>query len=137
MKQVQIVSPNQIYQVWDIVKPLLETAFVNFENSDYDIEHVKVSLVREGQLLFVVVEDNSIIGAFTVEVINYPNHRVAHTISMGGKGIFDKDTVAQYEEWARANGITKIRAFAKDPQARLFRIKLGLNKITNVVEKTL
>ena len=56
---------------------------------------------------------------------------------MGGKGVFDINTVKQYEDWCRSNGITKIRAYAQDAQARLFKMKLGLNVITHVVEKTL
>jgi hypothetical protein len=137
MKSVQIVSPNNILGVWETIKPMLNVAFINFEHGDYDIEHLKVYLIQEIQVLFVVVEDNKIIGCFTVKVDNHPNHRVAHTTCMGGKGLFNKDTVDQYELWCRSNGITKIRAFAQDAQARLFKIKLGLNVITHVVEKTL
>ena len=137
MKQIQIVAPGHIHGIWPIVEPMLSWAFNGFENADYDVEHLKVLLVKEFQILFVVLEDNKIIGAFTVEVINYPNHRVAHTTTMGGKGVFDNDTVTQYETWCRSNGITKIRAFAKESQARLFKLKLGLEKVTHVVEKTL
>ena len=137
MKSVQIVAPEYIHTIWDVVEPMLKTAFVNFNNADYDVEHIKVLIIEQLQYLFVVVEDEKIIGAFTVEVINYPNHRVAHTTSMGGKGVFDKDTVKQYEDWARSQGATKIRAFAKDSQARLFKLKMGLEPVTHVVEKTL
>ena len=137
MKQVQIVAPEYIHTIWDVVEPMLKPAFINFDNADYDIAHVKVLIIEQSQYLFVVVEDKKIIGAFTVEVINYPNHRVAHTTSMGGKGLFNIDTVKQYEDWARLQGVTKIRAYAKDSQARLFKMKLGLNAVTHVVEKTL
>lgn len=137
MKLVQIVAPEYIHTIWDVVEPMLKTAFINFPNADYDVEHIKVLIIEQFQYLFVVVEDKKIIGAFTVEVINYPNHRVAHTTCMGGKGIFDKDTVKQYEDWAKLQGVTKIRAYAQDAQARLFKLKMGLEPITHVVEKTL
>jgi hypothetical protein len=137
MKSVQIVAPEYIHTIWDVVEPMLKTAFINFDNADYDVEHIKVLIIEQLQHLFVVVEDKKIIGAFTVEVINYPNHRVAHTTCMGGKGVFNKDTVKQYEDWARLQGATKIRAFAKDSQARLFKLKMGLEPVTHVVEKTL
>ena len=137
MKQIQIVAPEYIHTIWDDVKSMLKPAFINFENADYDVEHLKVLIIEQYQYLFVVVEDNKIIGAYTVEIINHPNHKVAHTTCMGGKGVFDKDTVRQYEDWCKGNGITKIRAYAKDAQARLFKMKLGLNVITHVVEKTL
>ena len=56
---------------------------------------------------------------------------------MGGKGLFDTNTIKQYEDWCKGNGITKIRAYAQESQARLFKMKLGLEKVTNVVEKLL
>jgi hypothetical protein len=62
---------------------------------------------------------------------------VAHITSIGGKAMIDKDTVSQCEDWARLQGATKIRAFAKDSQARLFKLKMGLEPVTHVVEKTL
>jgi hypothetical protein len=137
MKQIQLVAPGHVLGLWEIIWPMLNVAFINYEHGDYDIEQLKVLLIKEFQILFVVVEDNKIIGCFTVEVINQPNHKVAHTTCMGGKGVFDDHTIKQYEEWCRGNGITKIRAYAQDSQARLFKMKLGLEKVTNVVEKTL
>ena len=137
MKSVQLVAPGHILGLWKTVGPMLNIAFINYEHGDYDIEQLKVLLIKEFQLLFVVVEDNKIIGCFTVEVINHMNHKVAFTTCMGGKGLFDANTVKQYEDWCRSNGITKIRAYAQDAQARLFKIKLGLDVVTHVVEKTL
>ena len=137
MKRVQIVAPGHIHQVWETIWPMLNVAFINYEHGDYDIEQLKVLLVKEFQTLFVVVEDSNIVGCFTVEVINQPNHRIAFTTCMGGKGVFDEYTVKQYEDWCKANAVTKIRAYAQDAQARLFKMKLGLEKVTNVVEKTL
>jgi hypothetical protein len=56
---------------------------------------------------------------------------------MGGRKVFNKDTVKQYEDWARSQGVTKIRAYASEAQARLFRRKLGLRPTMSVVEKNL
>ena len=137
MKSVQIVASGHILGVWETVWPMLNVAIINSHDADYDVEHLKVLLIKEFQLLFVVVEDNKIIGAYTVEVINHPNYKIAHTTCMGGKGVFDINTVKQYEDWCRGNGITKIRAYAQDVQARLFKIKMGLKPVTHVVEKTL
>ena len=137
MKQVQIVAPGHILSVWETVWPMLNIAFINCEHIDYDIEQLKVLLIKEFQILFVVTEENKIIGAFTVEINNQPNHKIAHTTCMGGKGLFDENTVKQYEDWCISNGITKIRAYAQNAQARLFKMKLGLNVVSHVVEKTL
>ena len=137
MKSVQIVGPSHIHAVWDIVRPMLNVAFINYKDPDYGINDLKVEVINNKQTLFVVTEDNKIIGAYTMEFSNYTNHRIAHITAIGGKAMITKETVEQCENWARANGATKIRAFAKDAQARLFKLKMGLEKVTNVVEKTL
>ena len=137
MKQVQIVTPEHIYAVWEIVWPMLNVAFLNYEDPDYGVDHLKIDIINGKQTLFVVTENNKIIGAYTMEFINYANHRVAHITAIGGNAMITKETVEQCEKWARANGATKIRAFAQDVQARLFKIKMGLKPVTHVVEKNL
>ena len=137
MKSVQIVKPEHIHAVWEIVWPMLNVAFINYEDPDYGVDHLKVDIINGKQTLFVFTENNKIIGAYTMEFINYVNHRVAHITAIGGKAVVTKETVEQCENWARANGATKIRAFAQDVQARLFKIKMGLKPVTHVVEKTL
>ena len=137
MKSVQLVTPSHIHAVWEIVWPMLNVAFLNYDDPDYGIDHLKVDIINGKQTLYVVMEYNKIIGAYTMEFINYANHRVAHITAIGGNAMITKETVEQCENWARANGATKIRAFAKDTQARLFKIKMGLKPVTHVVEKTL
>jgi len=137
MKQVHTVAPDKVNEVWDEVSPLLNVAFLNHDDVDYGIEYLKKELVSGKQHLFLVVEDEKIIGAYTMELIDYDNHRVALTTCMGGKKVFNKNTVQQCEDWARSQGATKIRAYAKEAQARLFRLKLGLQPSMIVVEKKL
>jgi hypothetical protein len=136
MKQLKIIPSDYICQLWDQIKHYFEKVS-GIGNNDYTVDQIKYLLVQGKQTLFVIMEEEKLIGTFTVEVINYPNHRVAHTTTMGGKGLFDKDTVKQYEDWARSQGVNKIRAFAQEAQARLYRMKMGLNMVTHVVEKTI
>ena len=91
MSQVKLVAPDYVHQVWGIIEPMLKRAFINFDNADYDVNHLKVLVIKQYQYLFVVTEDNKIIGAFTVEVFNQPNDRIAHTTCMGGKGLFNSN----------------------------------------------
>jgi len=136
MKQLHIVNPDYMYQIWDKVEPFFDRAMLA-GTDDYNVDQLKMLLVEGKQILFVVVEDEKIIGALAVELINYPNHRVAYTSAIGGKDLFDDDTIKQYEDWARSQGATKIRAFAKDAQARLYKMKIGFDIVTHVVEKKL
>lgn len=134
MKQVQIVAPDQVHQVWPQLQHYFEASFEQ-STGDCTPDQLKFLLSGGKQTLFVVVEDEKIIGAFSVDIQNAPNHRVAHTTAMGGRGLFDEDTVSQYETWAKLQGATKIRAWAKEPQARLYRQKMNLNTTMFVVEK--
>jgi hypothetical protein len=134
MKQMQIVHPNHIHQIWDKIEVFFDRAMLTGPD-DYNVDQLKMLLTEGRQTLFVFVEDGNIIGALSAEVINYPNNRVVHTSAVGGKDIFDENTINQYEDWARSQGATKIRAYAKDAQARLYRMKMGFNIVTHVVEK--
>jgi hypothetical protein len=136
MKQLKIIPSDYICQLWDQIEHYFKSASGAGTN-DYTVEQIKFLLVQGKQILFIIVDEEKLIGTFTVEVINYPNHCVAHTTTMGGKGLFDKNTVKQYEDWARSQGVNKIRAFAQEAQARLYRMKMGLNMVTHVVEKTI
>jgi hypothetical protein len=136
MKQMQIVPPNYIHQVWDKIESFFDRAMLA-GTDDYNVDQLKMLLVDGKQTLFVFVEDEKIIGALAVELINFPNHRIAHTSAVGGKEIFNETTIKQYEDWCRAQNATKIRAFAKDAQARLYKIKMGFDIVTHVVEKKL
>ena len=136
MKQVQLVSPEFIHSIWDTIKPFFD-ASLDASNDDYSVDQMKMLLVNGSQHLLVAVEDNKISGIMTAEIINYPNNRVMHITALGGSAIVNKETFDQVESWAKSQGATKIRAFAKDVQARLYRLKIGLNTVTHVVEKNI
>lgn len=134
MIQLQIVHPNYIHIIWDKIESFFDRAMLA-GTDDYNVDQLKMLLTEGRQTLFVFVEDEKIIGALSVEMINYPNSRVAYTSAIGGKGLFDENTIKQYEDWAKSQGATKIRAFAKDAQARLYKMKMGFDISTHVVEK--
>ncbi len=136
MKQLEIVDPKHIYQLWDTLKPFFESSEEQ-GSGDSSVEHIKTAIIQGTQVLFVITDNTKIVGTFAVEMINYTNHRVAHVTALAGNEMFDTHLVEQFEAWAKHNGATKIRAWAKDSQARLYRLKMGLNKSMNIVEKIL
>ena len=136
MKQIQLVSPDFVCTVWDKIKPFFDASF-KYSNDDYNVDQTKMLLVNGVQKLLIAVDDEKIIGASAVEFINYPNQRVLHIVSMGGRALIEPDMIKQFEDWAKSQGATKIRAFAQDAQARLYKMKMGLDTVTHVVEKTL
>ena len=68
MKQIQIVAPEHIHYVWDVVSPMLETAIINFGHNDYNIDHLKVLIIEQYQFFFVVLEDNKIIVQTIIDI---------------------------------------------------------------------
>ena len=133
--KVQTVTPSYIHQVWDKVEPYFIAAELE-GNDDCTTSQLKLQLVSGSVTLLVAADDEGIIhGAAALSVQSLPNHRVAVITSMGGKGIVDSEVFEQVVSWAKSQGATKIRAWAKDAQARLYRQKAGLNTTMNVVEK--
>jgi hypothetical protein len=134
MKQLMTVDVPNVYGIWNDVKIL----FKDSDKSDLDdatIESYKLSILGKTHNLLVVVENNNIIGAFIMYFINAPTHRILNIAVAGGKGIVVKEVTDQIERYAKDQGATKIKAQAKDAQARLYKMVMGLEKTTNVVEK--
>lgn len=132
--QVQTVAPEFIYQVWDVVGPFFEAAEKE-GTGDCTADQLKLQLVSGLNTLLVATEDGVIKGAAAMSMVNVPNHRVANITAAGGKGITNAEVMEQVVTWAKAQGATKIRAWANEPRARLYRQKLGLNTAAYVVEK--
>lgn len=136
MIQVQIVLPDQVYTVWDEVKPLIE-ASLNVGFGYTTIDQVKLLLTKGMQTLLLAVEEDKIAGAMVVEFVNYPNERVIFLVELGGKAVVDQSVLDQVEDWARQNGATRMCAWADDARARLYKMKSGFTTARHVVEKKL
>jgi hypothetical protein len=137
MNTVQIVAPNNIYNVWADVESYLN-ASINVSGGDFTLDQLKLLLVRGEQTLLVSVnKENKINGAMTVEFINNANARTMFITALGGSGIVNDETFSQVETWAKMQGATKASAWAQEAQARLYKLKANFNTIRYVVEKDL
>jgi hypothetical protein len=137
MNTVQIVAPNNVYNVWEDIKEYLN-ASINVSGGDFTLDQLKLLLVRGEQTLLVSVgENNKINGAMTVEFINNANARTMFITALGGNGIVNDETFSQVEVWAKMQGATKASAWAQEAQARLYKIKANFNTVRMVVEKDL
>ena len=136
MITVQVVAPNYVYQLWDTVEPWFIAAEM-FGVDDCTTAQLKLQLVSGAQTLLIALDDNDIIGAAAIAVTSLPNQRVAVISAAGGKGITNTEVLQQVEAWAVAQGATKLRVWAQDAQARLYKQKLGLQPVATVLEKML
>ena len=136
MTQLHIVPTDNVYGVWDKVKPFIEAAHhLDFEYST--VEQTKLMLVRGMQNLLVFVDEDEIVGAMVTEFINYPNERILFITEIGGKEIITESLCDQLEDWARQNGATRMCAWADAARARLYKMKCGFATTRHVVEKKL
>jgi hypothetical protein len=137
MNTVQIVAPNNVYNVWEDIKEYLN-ASINVSGGDFTLDQLKLLLVRGEQTLLVSVnQNNKINGAMTVEFINNANARTMFITALGGSGIVNDETFSQVEVWAKMQGATKASAWAQEAQARLYKLKANFNTVRMVVEKDL
>ena len=135
MLNLRIVPVTHIQQTWHEVEDMLASAMVH-SAGEYNLDQLKVMLVEGRQVLLVLVDENEKIQtAFTIEWINYPNHRVAFMTAIGGKT--DVNAFNQFKDWAKANGATKLQGAAFESVARLWKRKLGYENRYIIVEYTL
>jgi hypothetical protein len=137
MNTVQIVTPTQIHDVWNKVEGYLN-ASLKISGDDCTLDQLKLLLVKGFQILLISVDDQkNINGAMTVEFIDYPNRKVLFITGLGGVGVVNDETFSQVENWARSQGATKVYAWAKEAQAKLYKLKANFNNVRMVVEKDL
>jgi hypothetical protein len=134
--RVEIVAPQYVHQVWPQVKTFMEMSIdAGIPEVDCTLDQLLLQLVSGAQTLFVATDEKGIHGAATVSISTLPNHRVAEITSLGGKGIVGKETFSQIVDWAKSQGATKIRAWAQESQAKLYKRSVGLMATATVVEK--
>jgi hypothetical protein len=136
MKQLQIVSPAYVYDIWDSVEKYISFS-IAAGLQDVSLDQYKMYILNGSHTLFVVVEDNNIIGAAIMNMVTSPNSKSLCISAWGGKSITVKEVTDQIEVYAKSQGVTKIVAYAQDAQARLFNQVMGLEKVTNFIEKQL
>lgn len=133
--RLQNVAQGHIQIMWPEVKEYIESA-LKFSGGEYTAEQLKVLLVRGEQTLLVVIDDkNKIHGCITVQLIDYPNFRVAFITSIGGRLISTPESFQDLVNWAKFNGATKIQGAAREAIERLLRKLYKFERRYAIVEK--
>ena len=121
---------------WDKVSHFVENG-LKYAEDDYTLDQAKV-LLAGGQWILIAVtnEEDKVVGGLTVSFNNYPNDRIAHVTSIGGKLISSTDTYNQLSNILKSFGATKIQGSGRPSIVRLWR-KLGFRERYTIVEKKL
>lgn len=132
---LQYVAPEYIPRIWDKVKDFIANGLAKSAN-ELNEEHIKVYLTQGSQQLLIIMdESNSIIGAIVIQLTTYPNERIAFITSIGGSRT--KDIWDQLVDWCKHHGATIIRGCANEAIARLWRKQFQFESRYIVVEKKL
>lgn len=131
---VLIVGQEWIHTVWPKVEGFI-TAALKEGLGEYSLDNVKAELVSGAQTLFIGTDGENVVGSCTVKLYNGPQQKIAYITSYGGKHVTTKELFEYIESWCINMGASKIQAYAKEPQMRLYRKALGFSAPCYVVEK--
>jgi hypothetical protein len=133
-KTISYLSKEHLDKFWDQVKPLLEKGLLCSEG-ELDINQLR--LLITGGIAHVVVSTDTpdhIIGALAFEISQFPNFRVANIISYGGYNLFSNERdMNQFKELLKKGGVSKLQAWCKPAQARLFKHSFGFSSPYEII----
>jgi hypothetical protein len=133
---VRQVNPIFIHKLWPDIRGMLESGLSHSQN-EYNVDQLKMLIIDGSQTLLVAEDGEKIWGAATITFENYPNERIAFMSCIGGKFIASQTCWDQFCEWAKNNGCSRVRGYAHEAVARLWRIKFGVEKTYVIVDKKL
>ena len=130
------ISPRELPQVWPVVAPMLQKA-IDLDPDLNTIQQVEQA-VRTGHTYLLIWDEpgEGIIGAVTVDIIDYPRERVAHVNLMGGKGIVRHHVFDEAKNWMRLMGATTTQCWAKGTLVQMYE-KMGLTNTHQVMREKL
>lgn len=125
-KTISYLSKEHLDKFWVQLKPLLEAGLMCSEG-ELDISQLRLLIVG-GVVHIVVATDtpDNIVGALAFEIVTFPNYRAANIISYGGHNLFaDARDMRYFTDILKKAGISKLQAWCKPAQARLFKSSFG------------
>ena len=128
---LMIIDPRFTDQVWPAVAPLLEPA-VNQNHGDATLDQLKRDVAFGVETLVVCQEDDVVMGAATVKLVQLPNKRVAYMTYAGGVGIVTPEVVGEVGQWCKSQGASELRASCGESRARLYQ-RVGFEEMNRVV----
>lgn len=130
--ELYVVPTNHVQQYWHLAEPLLKLA-LDKGNGEFTPEQLKLLVAQGQQQLLLLMKEDKVHCALTVQWIMYPNIRVAYITYIGGKNT--KAGFEQFKHWVKSNGGTCIRGATKfESIARLWNRLYGYEKIYTLME---
>ena len=126
MIHISVVPPEMVSAVWPQAVALLSKAF-EYATMKVDPEDVYTDIMKGHQTLWVVFDDtdDSMIGAFTIRVKQYPVGQALCGEHLGGERLTEwSDNLFEImESYARDLGITKLELIGRRGWEKILRPK--------------
>lgn len=133
--RAQPIHPDFLQQAWPLVVLWLASG-LKHSAGEYNVDQLKVLVQQGRQILFSIFNGDSMVGAGTVAIEDYPNARIGFITSLGGIGVLNDEVFQSLASWARNNGCTSIRGAVRPSMARLCK-KTGFTQPYVIVEHKL
>ena len=108
--KLYVVPTNHVQQFWYLAEPLLQLA-LDKGSGEFTAEQLKLLVAQGQQQLLLLMKEDKVYCALTVQWIMYPNDRVCYITYIGGKNT--KAGFEQFKNWAKSNGGTAIQGSTK------------------------
>lgn len=104
MTEIRYVPHNYVLKIWGEVEPIITKAL---KRNDGELlsDDVLKALLKKENILWVGVQDNKILMALVLEMIEYPRKKALNILTWGTKSGYD------YELWIKE--FYKVEHFAK------------------------
>lgn len=133
MKRLEHVPPQFIDQAWKDGAHLLSKA-CETSGGEITADQLKMILARNERMLFVVMDGAEKVGWIVLRVDQLANLRSLHVCELYAPGATFEECWGQLQDFAKANGCSRIRCSAKEAQARLYRMRFGFEPVYTTLE---
>lgn len=83
---ISVINPENLAEAWVHVRPYIMSA-LEFEHGTLTEGKVFSNILENKYILLVVIEDDKIIAAQTMQIIDEPGQRICNLVTTGGIGL--------------------------------------------------
>lgn len=116
---VRHVPVEHVHQLWHIVAPWMASGAVH-SCGEVSLDHVQMYLSQGQWALFIIEDDDALVGAAAVQFFNRPSGRVAFVTALGGEHVVSDDVIHQLGALCAQFGATQFEGAVRESVARLF-----------------
>lgn len=126
------ITPRTLDNAWPLAEPMLREA-VGLNQGEALLDQVRMQVAFSFAHLLLWQEQGHYTGAGVVEVVQFPNVRVAYLTYLGGRAIVNVEVLDAVKAWCREQGASEIRGFCgSEAHVRLYE-RVGCEEIYRVM----